>query len=351
MPKERFHLYLAGEVLTECRQYLPSEVYRGVAWRRDLSYYIGAISPDIFFYDLPFFSMSPLGNALHDLVGRWSVSIISDWIIRTSSSTSGMTNSISEARPPASGESAVRRYPSSLSWGLGLATHFLADAIWHPTIEELSRSGSLMEAALTQPGAKQASRMLPRFPFTMKRPGRICRTETDCHRLIESEIEALRLPGSAAAQEYNELLRELVRDRGRLLEIASFYRGLIEFTGLLAEDEVPDRPRMQAGVSPYMRDDVLERRIVRCFVIQNLLLRLFANRTLGRLRNRLLSLWPFLAALVTPERPFLPESLSRVLPDECNPLSEHFFERSLAYLDLEFCEFAQRLSRRLAGEG
>ncbi len=146
----------------------------------------------------------------------------------------------------------------------------------------------------------------------------------ECHRLIESELEALRLAGSRAPERYTRLLKDL-RGKERLFEIASLYRELIEFTGL--------------GPVPA------EKRIVACFLSQNFFLRLFANATLGRIRDRMLDL-PFLryvGSLVIPSRPILPPLFATVLPPDGNPFSDHFMEQALTLLKVQLPALAKRL--------
>jgi|SRR5208337_2011420 len=286
MPKERFHLYLADELLNRCSGSLPiNEIHSPPTRPQVLVFSIGAISPDIFFYDLPSFSLSSLGDALHDLIDREGISIISDWIAQT-------------------GSPLKAAHASTVLWGLGFACHFLTDAVWHPVINELSGSRLVRDYI----GEKRLS-------------------EIECHRLLESELEALWLARSRTPERYDELLEDFKKDRGRLIEIASCYRRFLEFAGL------------SAGVS--------ERRIVRCCLWQNFLLRLFASRMLGRKRDRLLSLPPTrsLGALVTPVRPVLPALFSRALPEDRNPFSDYFMKQALTSLEAHLFAFAKRLSQ------
>ncbi len=289
MPKERLHLYLADELLKRC------ENLRVIPASQSL-FYVGAISPDIFYYDLPGFSLSPFGNELHDLIDREGISIIYDWIGRSSS--------------PARGEAEVGSFSAGAGkalWGLGLACHFLADAAWHPVINEMSRRG---------PGLWAEAGSSPHTPLPASR---CCTSEIDCHRLIESELESFWLAGAPSPEKYNRLLKQFWNDRERLYEIASWYRGFFKFAGL------------GPGVS--------EKMIVRCFLNQNLLLRLFANRILGRQRDRLLSFSPtrFLGALVTPARPFLPALFSRILQEDGNPFSDCFMEKAIDFIETNLC--------------
>jgi len=305
MPKDLFHLYLADELLNRCAGSLPSdEIHSPPACSRSPAFFIGTICPDIFFYDLPSFSLSSLGNALHDLMDREGVSIISDWIAQTLSPNRRTEHGArrSEDRSPSS----VFRLPFSANtvlWGLGFACHFLVDALWHPVINGLS-----------------GSRLVRDFMGVKRLSG------IEGHRLLESELEALWLAGSRAPERYDELLEDFKRDRGLFLDVASCYRGFLEFTGL------------SAGVS--------EKRIVKCCLWQNFLLRLFASRMLGRRRDLLLSLPPTraLGVLVTPVRPVLPAFFSHALPEDRNPFSDYFMDQALTSLEAHLCELAKRLS-------
>jgi hypothetical protein len=305
MPKERFHLYLADELLSRCAGSLPpDEIHRPTTHPRAPAFSMGAISPDIFYYDLPSFSLSPLGNALHDLIDRDGIAVISGWIAQTSSQNRRTEHGA--RRPEDTPPSSVFRLPfhaSPVLWGLGFACHFLTDALWHPVINELSGSRLVRDFI----GVKSLSGI-------------------ECHRLLESELEALWLARSRTQARYVELLEDFKRDRGLLLDIASCYRRFLEFAGL------------NAGVS--------ERRIVNCCLWQNRALRFFASRMLGGKRDRLLSLPPTraLGALVTPVRPVLPALFSRALPEDRNPFSDYFMDLALTSLEARLCEFAKRLS-------
>jgi hypothetical protein len=282
MPKERFHLYLADEFLKNCAGSLSP-----AAVSDRLSFLIGAISPDIFYYDFPSFSLSPLGDVLHNIMGPERLSIVGDWI---------------ESRPGYAGRPGKNRLPLSetaSSWTLGLTCHFLIDAAWHPVINELSVS-------LEFCAAKRLSSL-------------------ECHRLIESELEALRMAGSRVHEKYTGLLKNL-RGGERLFEIASLYRELLEFVGL--------------GPVPA------DKRIVNCFLSQNFFLRLFANATLGRLRNRMLNLplMRYAGSLVTPALPILPALFASAPPPGRNPFSDFFMEQALTLLSVQLPALAKRLS-------
>jgi hypothetical protein len=280
MPKERFHLFLADKLSSRCKEgsatafpsvHAPLRVPASPPGH----FFVGAISPDIFFYDLPSFSLSSLGDALHALLDRKGISVIFDWT----------------AQSPYQTQTALS---GSTLWALGLACHFIADAIWHPIIQKLSRS----HLDLVYSGGKDLS-------------------EIECHRLIESELESSKLAGSSG--KYDALLQEFRRHRRFYAESASFYRGFLDFAGL------------GAGVS--------QKQIVRCFLWQNFSLRFFAWRILGRHRDHLLT-WRAtraLGALVARGQTFLPLLFSRTFSEDKDPFSDRFLERALAALEQRFC--------------
>ncbi|MGC8490444.1 MAG: zinc dependent phospholipase C family protein [Syntrophobacteraceae bacterium] len=264
MPKERFHIYLADQLARLCETRPPVLA--------DLpAFFIGAVSPDIFYYDLPHFSLSPVGDWIHGL----EISAICDWI----------SDEFEKGNLEAG------------CWGLGFACHFLADAVWHPLIEQLSEAGL---------GLAQNLSVL------------------DSHRLLESEIEAFWFAKSSGTPISYSVRGDFWGKRERLLEIASHYASFLEFAG-----------------GPRRR--VSEKRIARCFLWQNFLLRLFANKTLGRRRDLLLAFPPTrsLGVLVAPSRPMLPDLLARSMPEQRNPFSDSFMNRALESVADEFCRIVQ----------
>jgi hypothetical protein len=157
--------------------------------------------------------------------------------------------------------------------------------------------------------------------------------------LLESELEVLWLAGLPTPGKYGELLEEFKKDRELLLEVASYYLEFLEFSGISS----------RAGPVPAI--EVSVRRIVRCFLWQNFLLRLFSSRILGRKRDRLLSFPPtrFLGVLVNPVRTVLPPLFSRSLPEDRNPFSAYFLEHALTSLQRHLCGSAAPLSQFLPG--
>ncbi len=283
MPKEGFHIYLADRLAREC-------VVRRPILLDMPAFLIGAISPDIFYYDLPFFSVSPLGDWFHSLIERDGVSIIYEWVSR---------------RP------FEKANAEEISWGLGVACHFMADALFHPLIEELSGEG----LGTVFSSARSLSPI-------------------DRHRLIESEIEAFWLESSPQGQKKNCLRSGFRGKRGRLLKIASYYLSLFEFAGGASP----------ASPAPVFRPSRI--RISWCFLCQDLLLRLFANRTLGARRDKLLAFSPtrILGALVTPVRPVLPALFARAMDENRDPFSDSFMNGALSSLKADWCALLDRLT-------
>lgn len=243
MPKERFHLFIADEYLRSCKTGARPP---GVLPAERLAFFLGAVSPDIFFYDLPAFALGKLGDRLHDLMDRDGLAPIRYWL----------------SRPWIEVNRASRE--TALAWGLGFASHFLADALWHPIINDLDGS---LDICL--------------------RKGL---SEINCHRFIESEMESFWLGRAGVSNRYSEMLERFASDEDLFGRISLIYGNFLA----------------EVGLAPYPPAG----RIRRCFVTQNLLLRLFSNAGLGRYRDRLLDsrLGRYLGALVTPERPILCEA-------------------------------------------
>ena len=84
------------------------------------------------------------------------------------------------------------------------------------------------------------------------------------------------------------------------------------------------------GIEPPGR--LSERRIARCFLCQNYLLRLFANRdwaaegTFCSLFSDALSGGP-----CPPARPVLPDLFARAIPEHRNPFSDSFMNGALTF--------------------
>ncbi len=278
MPKEIFHLFLADRCLKSGKI---NRQYDDLLHRWPLPFFLGAVSPDIFFYDLPSFGLNGLGDRLHDFVDRHGIDPVCEWL----------------------SADAKRLPPAAFAWGLGFASHVLADAAWHPTIDELSLS----------------------LDFC----GRRKIAPLGCHRLLESEMEAYWMGGKDGADGragYAALLKRFRGDGDLFGEIGSLYRLFLARSGL---SPLPERARIR-----------------KCFRNQNFLLEVFENRVLGRLRDTLLAvratLYP--AVLVVPERPVLPSGPLRDIPAARNPFSEQFMRDGLVLLTSRLCDFAERLS-------
>ncbi len=179
MPKEGFHISLAENYLTSFPGNLPAAVRN-----QQLAFLIGALSPDIFFYDLPTFSQSRFGNALHSLMEREGIAPILNWLESDRSALS----------------------ETCQAWALGFAGHFLADAIWHPVINSLSLSNEVCCGGKLSP--------------------------LNCHRFLECEMEAYRLTRTGSAAGYVYFLDAFRRDRGRLDGIATCYRRFLQHASL-----------------------------------------------------------------------------------------------------------------------
>jgi hypothetical protein len=270
MPKERFHIFLAERLVTE------SDCLRPV-WMELDAFFIGAVSPDIFYYDLPSFSLSPLGDRLHSLVQSEGISLIYDWLSKIPF---------------------VRANAQAISWALGFICHFMVDALWHPLIEQLSET----DLCTVYGGVRKLS--------TLER-----------HRLIESEIEAYWFARACEGQKKDYLPPDFSPNQDRFREILDHYQSFIEFAS---------RRTQGNPASPFAWPKPTEKQISGCFRRQRFLLRLFANKTAGKARDPLLSFSPtrFLGALIVPARPLLPALFSRSMPEQQNPFSDLFMNRA-----------------------
>ena len=285
MPKERFHLFIADRYLKTFQRTIPSALHN-----QSSSFLLGALSPDIFYYDLPFLAETPLGDALHVLFDRDGIEPVRNWLTSTfciQRSNNGLRSS-------------ERRF----AWGLGLACHVLTDALWHPDINEQSHHLEFCQN-------KHLSFL-------------------DCHRLIESEQEAFWLGQSEVSDRYTNILRGFRKNRDWLREMAFLYRQFLDSAGLKSPPE---------------------EKIQKCYRDQNFLLRLFANKTLGRRRNIVLDFPPtrFIGALITPVRPFLPAVFSNKFSPQGNLFSAQFLEKAFTSLAAPLTELSKQLSPCLRG--
>ncbi len=117
MPKERLHLLLADLTLTRMESLTACPAVND-RWRE--AFLHGAMAPDLFFYDLPFFRLPALGNRLHQIMGQTAA----DGGVPTA--MAGFLN--------------TREGLANRPWLLGMAHHFLVDLRWHPLIDGYSAS-------------------------------------------------------------------------------------------------------------------------------------------------------------------------------------------------------------------
>ena len=158
MPKERLHLLLADQSL----QILSSS--GGLSTFNEaqkFAYFLGAISPDALFYDLPSFRHSSVGSALHQLEGLRCLSFLE----------------------PIFKERSKNLTPETAAWLLGMASHFLVDGCWHPFIERLSDPDSSLCREFELSGRQ-------------------------CHHWLESELEGYWLARIGPLDGYLPLLRQ-----------------------------------------------------------------------------------------------------------------------------------------------
>ncbi len=166
--------------------------------------------------------------------------------------------------------------PETAAWILGVATHFLADGIWHPIIRQMS---------------DPAASFCRAFGYSRRQ----------CHHGLESELEAYWLARIGPADGYLPLLRQF---RARNKRQEEGLKGLRMILMRLGLNQIPE-----------------ERMIDRCFFWQASLLRLFsrqpwpsgANCFSGPVLTRYLGALivpfagrssPFARSSNNPERPF-----------------------------------------------
>jgi hypothetical protein len=174
MPKERLHLLLAGQSLQVLTSSLGSPL---LSEAQEFAYFLGAISPDALFYDLPRFRLPAAGEALHRLEGKSCLPFLES-ICR---------------------EQRRDLEPETVAWILGVANHFLADGIWHPIIRKLSDPDTSFCRA---------------FKFSKRQ----------CHYGLESELEAFWLARIGPPDGYLPLLRQFMRGTKRREDCAKCFR-------------------------------------------------------------------------------------------------------------------------------
>lgn len=190
MPKERFHMLLAEEAAafqtTRGFSRTPVENHKD-------AYLLGAVSPDIFFYRLPTFSLSRYGGSIHRLQGEACMPAFKLWLNQD--------------------------IPGDLlAWCLGAASHFLADGLFHPVIQ-----------ALCDPPSDFHS-------YAGLTPGQ-------CHHWIESELEAYWLQKKGPPHRYLPLLRRIQADVQFTGRYIHHYRHFLAGKGF---EPVPGRSAMRS---------------------------------------------------------------------------------------------------------
>jgi hypothetical protein len=241
MPKERHHLLIADRCFDAMKA--SGTMPPWVEPHRS-AFRLGSIFPDTLFYDLPFFFLSRTGDSLHGYEGQEALAAFAAW-----------TKDRGVALPE-----------EGRSWLLGMANHFLADALYHPAINRMAR---------------------PQRGFC---PAKL--SARDCHHWVESEMEAFGLLRSGPEDGYVPFLRDAAR--GVAAERAcGFFREFLEWSGVA--QRVPS-----------------VRRIRTCLFWQTLLLRTFAHPACTRgkpmLMRRRVTGYP--GALIVPLRPVLPGLIS-----------------------------------------
>ncbi len=192
MPKERFHLLLADECFKILGDSRPERLYDDEIRE---AFFLGSIMPDTLFYDLPYFSFSPVGKQLHVLEGDSGFRFFRKWL-----------------------EEERDAIPRSVQfWMLGMTAHYLADGFWHPVIGKYAEPHS-----------------------------RLCRelkmSSGACHFWMESQMESYWLPGLSPPDGYRDTLKSL-RDRRKRFDIYfERFRNLIQRAGA---PKTPRIPRIQ----------------------------------------------------------------------------------------------------------
>jgi hypothetical protein len=199
MPKERLHILLADESLSLLRDLRPcSDLDRE-------AYLLGAICPDLFFYDLPSFNLGRVGRRLHRLEGEAAVDFFVAWMQEQ--------------------EGALE--PFIKSWMLGFVGHLLADGLLHPSINGFCRL----------------------FSEDLKL------NASSCHHWLESELESHWLATIGPADGYLPLLKRFGRQNGKIAKCLDCFRAFLM--------------RMEATEIPSAHDIhrclVLQTRLLRIF--------------------------------------------------------------------------------------
>lgn len=190
MPKERFHLLVAEQLLTALSNSPPATESQ----RR--AYLWGAISPDVLFYDLPSFRCTPAAAALHRMEGLAAVEFL----------RALMTD----------GREALT--PETRRWLLGVGTHLLVDGFWHPIIGKYSS-----------------------FDCRHVLPGSPGLSERQTHHWLESELEGFWLVKAGPAGGYRQLLKDFGKPQKAREEFIGCLQEILRRLGTV---DVPDAGRI-----------------------------------------------------------------------------------------------------------
>jgi hypothetical protein len=278
MPKERVHLLLADQSLR-----LLTARLGPVLSNEDqvFAYLLGSISPDALFYDLPLNRLPSLGKAFHSLEGESCLPLL-----------------ISILR-----ESKTAMDEVTAGWILGLASHFLADGLWHPIIRQMSDPGTLL---------------CQEFKLS----------KSQCHHWLESELEGYWLARIGPPGGYLPILRQYRGRTGIRGSCIECFRMVLMRLGL---DWIPDR-----------------KRIGRCFFWQATLLHLFSVEALVGWRKPLLHsrLGRPIGALLVPPNSTAPPSV-KINGDEKlrfdDLFDDAFMKRSVNALAEQLHDLLQKL--------
>jgi len=192
MPKERLHILLADESLKrmESSGYLPP-----MDEQSKFAFLLGSIFPDVLFYDLPAFDLSPLGGGLHRYEGEAGAAFFKAWL-----------------------QEEGARIPSDFrAWMMGFVSHLLTDGLWHPRIRAFSNP-----------------------------PSPICRVHRlsgrHCHHWLESELEAYWLAVLGPPDAYIPLLGRFRKETNLTGRCAGYFR---KFLVRAQSEGVPDEARIR----------------------------------------------------------------------------------------------------------
>lgn len=160
-----------------------------------LAYYLGAILPDAFFYDLPRFTLPFVGRFLHRYQGEAGFRLCKQLLK----------------------DNGTRLSTDLQAFVLGLTTHFLVDGFWHPYINQYSRLNA-------------------RFGQTIKL------SERSYHYWLESRLEEFWLPILGPEDEYNRILHSFQKDQERYGRYIRYYREFLTEAGCF---KVPKEARIR----------------------------------------------------------------------------------------------------------